>query len=282
MADENRFPRDESLGQGPLRFAPENERTISDQIAALNEKEKLCYDSLVAKWKEEYPDKPFSEDYVLRFARCSPGTEKFNEKSALKVMRRFDRRYLDLKATKLEAQLLSKTLFPIPGLTTKGGHDLFYMRPSRYFPKKTSTELIIDNLAYCMTTMVEKEKACTEGIGFLANMDDWKFENFSVDYCFQFMKMLQGRVPVRVRLFLIVNPPGWFGKIWAIMKPMLAKDFRQKVFMIKQEALSDHLMQDFEELLCDDIAVGKAKTDDIVSDFVKYRKFVEDKRSIGM
>eukprot|EP00957_Ditylum_brightwellii_P192493 14656319-Ditylum_brightwellii.AAC.1 len=64
--------------------------------------------------------------------------------------------------------------------------------------------------------MVEEEKSCTEGIGFLANMADWHFSNFS------------GRVPVRVRLFLIVNPPSWFGKIWKIMRPMLSDDFAKK------------------------------------------------------
>lgn len=30
-------------------------------------------------------------------------------------------------------------------------------------------------------------------------------QNFGVNYCYQFMMMLQGRIPVRVRLFLIVD-----------------------------------------------------------------------------
>lgn len=37
----------------------------------------------------------------------------------------------------------------------------------------------------------------------------WKMKNFSVSYCYQFMMMLQGRIPVRVRLFLIVNRTLW-------------------------------------------------------------------------
>jgi hypothetical protein len=53
------------------------------------------------------------------------------------------------------------------------------MRPSRYYPKKTPTKDVIDNLAYCMGTMVEKERACIDGIGFIANMTDWKLENVS-------------------------------------------------------------------------------------------------------
>ena len=149
------------------------------------------------------------------------------------------------------------------------------MKPARYFPNKTSTEEIIDNLAYCMETMVEKEKACTEGIGFLANMDDWKMANFSVNYCYQFMMMLQGRVPVRVRLFLIVNPPGWFDAIWTIMKPMLAPDFRKKVHMIPQTQLVDFLAAGYEEFLPDDVTGGKADTEQMVKDFVTFRKRYE-------
>lgn len=149
------------------------------------------------------------------------------------------------------------------------------MRPSRYFPKQTATEQIIDNLAYCMGVMTEKEKACTEGIGFVAYMNDWHMENFSVSYCYQFMMMLQGRVPVRVRQFLIVNPPGWFGKIWNIMKPMLAADFRKKVCMIPESALSQYLEAGYEKYLSDDMHSGTVDTSQMVKDFVTYRKRVE-------
>lgn len=126
-----------------------------------------------------------------------------------------------------------------------------------------------------MSTMTEKEKACSEGIGFMAYMNDWKMQNFSVSYCLQFMQLLQGRIPVRVRMFLIVNPPGWFGKIWAIMKPMLASDFRKKVHMIQESDLKNFLAEGFESVLPDDVACGKASTADIVKDFVEYRMSVE-------
>lgn len=83
--------------------------------------------------------------------------------------------------------------------------------PARYFPSKTSTQEIIDNLAYSMNYMCDSSEKCSaEGIGFMAYMNDWKMTNFSVMYCYQFMMMLQGRIPVRVRMFLIVNPPSWF------------------------------------------------------------------------
>ena len=150
------------------------------------------------------------------------------------------------------------------------------MKPSRYFPRESSTDDIIDNLAYAMTTMVEsKEHACKQGIGFVANMDNWTMKNFSIDYCFQFMMMLQGRIPVRVRLFLIVNPPGWFDKIWKIMKPMLASDFRKHVHMIDESELGTYLEKGFEASLPNEFPSGEANTDELVSDFIRYRKYAE-------
>lgn len=260
---------------GPVRFAPKGERSIQEQIDSLEPSERECFDNLKKKWEDKHPDEPFPDAMYLRFARCSPGAKKFNESASWKVMKKFDRRYLTLKAADIEDQLLSKTLFPVPGLKSKEGHDVFYMRPSRYVPKETSVRAIIDNLAYCMNTMAEKEKACTEGIGFLANMNDWSMHNFDVNYCYQFMMMLQGRVPVRVRMFLIVNPPGWFGKIWTIMKPMLAADFRKKVHVVTESDMYEFLMDGAAEFVPDDMATGKASTDAIVKDFVAYRKQVE-------
>mmetsp|Transcript_21262 Transcript_21262/g.32706 ORF Transcript_21262/g.32706 Transcript_21262/m.32706 type:complete len:295 (-) Transcript_21262:117-1001(-) len=263
------------LGDGPGRFFPVGERSLKEQIESLTDKEKECFDKLKAySKKKEYG---FSDEMILRFARCSPGAEKFKYEESKKVMKKFDTRYLNLRAANptMEKQLLSKTLFPVPGLKCSQGFDVFYMKPNRYFPKKTSTGEIIDNLAYCMNTMVEKEKACKDGIAFMANMDDWKMTNFSVSYCSQFMMMLQGRVPVRVRLFLIVNPPSWFDVVWKIMKPMLAADFRKKVHVIPSTELSEHLMKDYLEYLPDDMEGGKLSTEDICKDFVAYRKFVE-------
>jgi len=265
---------------GPERFAPsKDERTIQEQIASLTTEEKECFDNLKAKWNKGTSDDSYQLDdkMILRFAYCSPGSEKFNEKASWKVMGKFDRQFLKLKAVDLEQQLLSKTLFPTPGLKTlEGGHDVFYMRPSRYFPKETPTEVIVNNLGYCMTSMQDgNEKNTREGIGFVANMQDWKMQNFSFDYCLQFMNMLQGKIPVRVRMFLIVNPPGWFGTIWSIMKPMLSEDFRKKVNVIPETELSNYLSEGFEDFLPDELGGGRASTDDIVKDFVAYRKSIE-------
>jgi hypothetical protein len=93
---------------GPQRFAPTGERPIEEQIGSLTTAERECFDNLTTKWAKKYPEQPFTDQMILRFARCSPGTEKFNEKASWKVMKKFDRKYLDLKAAGIEDQLLSK------------------------------------------------------------------------------------------------------------------------------------------------------------------------------
>ena len=270
-----------ALGDGPMRFAPTDERTTAEQIAALSGEEKACFDELKERWNKKDRGHKYSDAMILRFARCSPGPKKFAVEPAFKVMKSFNPRYLELSAEKLEAQLMTKTLFVLPHLKSKDSHDVFYMKPARYWPKVTSTEQIIDNLVYCMESMVEKQKSCEEGIAFLANMNDWGFSNFSVSYCHQFMMTLQGRVPVRVRMFLIVNPPSWFGKIWNIMKPMLASDFRKKVHMIPETELHNFLAGDFKKDLPDDLECGGADTEGLVKDYVAYRKYIEAAKSNG-
>jgi hypothetical protein len=150
------------------------------------------------------------------------------------------------------------------------------MRPSRYFPRETTVKEIIDNQCYVMSTMMEQERNARNGIGFIANMNNWQFVNFEVKYCFCFMMALQNcAVPTKITHFLIVNPPSWFGKIWAIMKTMLAPSFQRKVKMIPDSYLRLYLKPGFEEFLPNEMECGRANMDDIVNQFIADRKKVE-------
>ena len=153
---------------------------------------------------------------------------------------------------------------------------MFYMRPARYLPGVTTTKAIIDNLCYVMNFMLENEHAQEEGIGFIACMDEWKMKNFEVNYCYQFMMSLQGfMVPVKTQLFLIVNPPTWFGVIWRIMKPMLAPSFRTRVKICNESKIAKYLASDFAMHLPDDMSTRQVPTVAIVQDFISYRRHLE-------
>jgi hypothetical protein len=169
-----------ALGPGPMRFAPEiKERTIRAQLNDLTPEQRDCFNTLKTKWEQRRPEEPFSDEMILRFARCSP-TKPFDSNSAWKVMKKYSRRYERLNSHKMERQLLTKTAFPLPGMKTKNGESVFYMRPSRYIDGKTPTHTVIDNLVYVVNTMIEREKCCTEGVGFIANMDGWNTQNVSL------------------------------------------------------------------------------------------------------
>lgn len=298
-------------GSSPLPAVP-TERPIEEQMKSLSITERNCVQQLKQKWESRKSRTPLSTDLYLRMARNSPG-KPFVFHAAWKVMKKMDSRYFTLSITQLEEQINKRILFPAPGLQDKQGHDsefldscicvcvcsvcvflslcltcfllflqVFYMRPSRFIPKTMSINYLMDNLVYVMNCLNEKERNCKNGIGLVANMTDWKMINFSVSYWHRFMATLQGRKsPTRIKLFLLVNPPSWFNKIWLVMKPMMSDDFRKRVHMISFHALKYHLKKGYEVALPDDIHSGRADTDAIIKSFIEERKKVESTRILS-
>ena len=269
------------LGEGPMRFGPVRQECsvqVEAQQRKLSEENIYAFARVKAEWetmqrKKEGKQKHFTNEQILRIVIfCS-----FDVKRSLTLMKRNDPRHFNLSAISLQSQLETQTLFPCPGLKTSKGSSVFYMRPSRYFPKETPVSLIIDNLVFVMDKLaLQKKHKTQQGISFLANMEGWTMSNFSYDYCLKFMHGLQGRnFPAKVDLFLILNPPAWFGKVWAIMKPMLSTSFRKKVYMINDDELPFFMQLDYEKFLPDDVWGGQVKTDELVRDFVLFHQALE-------
>jgi hypothetical protein len=265
------------LGEGPLRFGPvHKESPLRDQF--LNNPRGAAglsiFASLCAHWSQasESKKKIYTDTQIFRILRFT----KFNEHRALGLMKRTDPRRFNLSAFDQLDQLETKTLFPLPGLMSVGGSYCFYMRPCRYDPRHTRTSIIIDNLIYVMETYAHRDIELDTGIAFIANMNDWTMDNFATEYCFKFMQALQGRTfPAKVNLFLIVNPPSWFGKIWNIMKGMLSAKFQRRVHMVLENELPFFLKKGFEKFLPTEFVIGQANTDDIVEDFIAYQQAME-------
>ncbi len=151
------------------------------------------------------------------------------------------------------------------------------MRPSRFYPRKTSTKFVLDNLAYVLLSMAERELPSSYGVCFIADMTDWTMENYSSEYWAELMKMLQGGIPVKVSSFLIVNPPGWFGTILKVNKSLFTPSFARKVKTIEDKELSNYLVKGFESYLPTGFGGGRANKDDIVGDFITSRLTIERK-----
>eukprot|EP00529_Nitzschia_sp_RCC80_P024559 CAMPEP_0113457488 /NCGR_PEP_ID=MMETSP0014_2-20120614/9436_1 /TAXON_ID=2857 /ORGANISM="Nitzschia sp." /LENGTH=453 /DNA_ID=CAMNT_0000348989 /DNA_START=134 /DNA_END=1495 /DNA_ORIENTATION=- /assembly_acc=CAM_ASM_000159 len=290
-------------GTGPLRFGPVPTYgvTIQDQLMQLVSQQKqiskrktknpadvpdeqvvLDFAHVSAQWEmSNTKGKKFTQEQILRcFLFCN-----YDQQKTITLLKKTDPGRFNLAASRLKEQLLSKTLFPLPGLKyrktkfAEGGSKVFYMRPSRYDPRKTPTSMIIDNLVYAMDTLSRTQPLGSQGrgIAFIANMDGWKMDqHFSVNYCLQFMLTLQGkRFPAKVDMFLIVDPPNWFDKTWTIMKAMLSPTFQRKVHMIPQKDLGKYLQKGYERYLPDELETGKCPTEDLVKDFVSYQYEME-------
>jgi len=278
---------DAVLGEGPLRFGPPcYQPDFMTQFRSLCQKNphlvtayaatKVEYDDWTSSRQGHKANKDFTDAEILRVVQYC----KYNESKAAQMLKKTDPRYLRVSSQDLEEQLMTKTLFPLdPSLTTKDGQSVFYMRPSRYFPKQHPTRAVISNLMYVMNSVYQRTGTYDDenhGMAFVANTNDWTWENFSTDYCLKFMQGLQGMLgPLNVDLFLIVNPPSWFNKVWKLMKPMLSSSFRRKVHMIPETKLHKYLAPGYEKYLPDEFATGKCRTDQLVLDFVEYRMALE-------
>lgn len=266
------------LGRGPMRFGPvRQECSVQVEVAKrqLSPEQIRTFANIQAEWEtahsKEAQKKEFTSSQVLRIAIfCA-----FDKRRSLKMMHSIDPRHFNLSAFELGGQLRTRTLFPCPGLKTREGYDVFYMRPSRYYPKETPTSLVIDNLVFVMDKMVRSTDP-TKGIAFLANMEDWTMSNFSIEYCRKFMYYLQGRAfPATVELFLILNPPSWFDKVWVVMKTMMSPTFCRKVRMINNDQLFSYMDIDFEEYLPDEVRGGDVDTGNLARDFAVYHQALE-------
>lgn len=152
----------------------------------------------------------FTQEQIFQVAAY----KNFSVGKAFRLLKKMDPRYMNTTIQQIESQLNTHTLFPLPpDLRAPAVDAFFYMRPARYHPLETPTSTIIANLIYVMNSIYQRHRDYeNHKIGFIANMNDWTMEHFSVDYCFQFMQGLQGRLaPVNVDMFLIVNR-----KLWSI------------------------------------------------------------------
>ncbi|KAL3936758.1 MAG: hypothetical protein SGBAC_007995 [Bacillariaceae sp.] len=215
-----------------------------------------------------------SDDIIFRFA-CFHDFEYWEAFVGLQEYDANRRLHLRMDG-ELLTQFQTKTIFPLPGLKTKDYRcNVFYMRPSRYIPAEMSTSNVVDNLCFVLNDLSQTKEECQNGVAFIANMKGWTMKNFSHDYCFQFMQALQGKqVPTKVELFLIVNPPAWFGRVWKVVRPMLSKSFSRKVHIIKEHRLGEFLMPGYEKFLPDEFSCGYKDAAEICEDYedLKYHE----------
>ena len=254
-------------------------RPIAEQIASLDERQAQCFAELKAYWEEQRKKKPsrleYSDEMILLFARCSPGNVKFNAKASRGPMLNFSKwasraGLYNLTIQDVRYQLETECL-SIPGVRDVDGNLVLYMKPALYTPKKDSLDELMRSLIYLLQRMTEDEHCATVGLTFMANMEGWGWSNWSVNYARNFFNVMMGRFPQRVRRFLIVNPPGWFGAVWAMIRQMISSEFAAKVAMPKREGVTEFLAED----ALPTVMGGKVDYSDQLQKFIRHRYKVE-------
>ena len=255
------------MGEGPAMFGP-----VQTEIKVGTKRNLDVFEQFKRTCNSSGLSNGYTNAQILRTLQFTG----FNERQSVRLLKRMDSRYFNMTAQELEKQLMTKTIFPLPGVASQAAQDFCYMRPSRFFPNITSTSTLIANLTYVLDSIYERHRDPTRTVGLIANMNDWKMENFSLDCTLKFMEVLQGNAgPNQVDLFLIVNPPTSFRNVWKKLKPRLQPSFRERVCLISEYDLGTFLDSGYEEHLPSELSLGSANADELVRNFVCFRMFVE-------
>ncbi|KAJ3083745.1 hypothetical protein HDU99_006632 [Rhizoclosmatium hyalinum] len=125
--------------------------------------------------------------------------------------------------------LLTGILQSLPGCEDVDSLPVVYMRPNKYYPNQIPWQHVVNALVYLLeVTTGEQEKAAKYGFTFVCDMQDWGWSNFGTTYAAQFFSILSGRFPVRIRKFVLVNPPSLFPMVWKLIKPMMGEELASK------------------------------------------------------
>jgi len=170
-------------------------------------------------------------------------------------------------------------LFPLSGLKTKRENsEVCYFRPSRFAPQVNNTALLIKNMCYVLNDLSSTKEQCQNGVTFLANMKSYSTKLYDEHFWLELLHVLQGNViPTKISLFLILNPPTWFGRFWKciVLKANMSPEFYKKVRVIESEDLVDYFHEGYRSYLPEDAGHGWRETSEIVEDYIDRRLFID-------
>mmetsp|Transcript_24922 Transcript_24922/g.61297 ORF Transcript_24922/g.61297 Transcript_24922/m.61297 type:complete len:307 (-) Transcript_24922:1722-2642(-) len=184
--------------------------------------------------------------------------------------------YLEMEGELMRFFIQSMVFFPLPGLKSrKTGSEVFYFRPSRYFPTSRNNHLLLDNICYVLNDMSKSIDQCRNGVVMLVNMDGYSMKNFHNDTQMKMTRITEGQViPTRIVDILIVNPPKFFKRLWKVVKPAFSSTYKRRIHIIKNEKLGNYLVDDYQEYLPDEF-MGWRSTQEMAIDYCDKKRYEE-------
>jgi len=239
--------------------------------------EKQCYRQL-KKWCWE-SGVSYEDSLIQRFA-CY---YKYNlEAIKVALEQNQDNHLLRLQMRgSLLRQFDKCALFPLTGLKTKKeGSEVVYFRPSRFNPHTEDPSLLIKNLCYVLNDLSSTEEQCRKGVAFVANMNSFSTKHYDKEFWLELLDVLQGNVvPTTISLFLILDPPTWFGRIWRQMKSHMSPEFAKKVRLTEAEDLPEYFPDGYQFSFPNCVPGCWRKKSEMVEDYVDRRIFLDKQAS---
>lgn len=225
------------------------------------------------------PATSLPEDMVLR-ASMARG---FDVEATLEMLRRMETRYWDpslATARRLEKDLRSGAVVPLPFLRTAVSNDVVYFAPHKLSGERGTTAGAVQIMTYALNAVYERHRSSKRRICVLVNLKDWKYDkHFRLDAWMAWMDVWQGRLgPVRASQVLIVHASDDFIKrAWNMCKTMCQGNYASRVhFLESEQALGEYLTtESFQECLPDEFESGSVPTGRLVRDFLRYRITLE-------
>lgn len=265
------------LGDGPLRFGPVR-RIVSvahetERLELSNKQISTLVEVIVGwqtRYKKQAEKKRYTHEQMMRVVLFC----KFNEKKAISMLYRSSPRYFNTSALDkgISELLETKFFFPCPKLKTIEGHRVLYHKPSMVV--KSKVRHVVEYFMYILGNMQMQEPG--KEITLLANMEGYRIEHYRMDVGRTILAACRGKMfPAKISKILIVDPPVFFPKIWKLLQPLMPSSYASKFHFVKSEKLSKFFPEGFEEDLPNDMKGGLEDTDELLSDYVKFRRNVD-------
>lgn len=125
--------------------------------------------------------------------------------------------------------------------TKPGGRPVLMMQPALFYPTSRSKTLDALRTLYYLTQVMlapldDNERA--RGYVFLADLNGWTMENFSVDYASRWFRAMMS-LPCKIHAFVVVSAPSFFPRIFAIISKFMSASFRSRWLFVQPKDLPE-------------------------------------------
>lgn len=119
------------------------------------------------------------------------------------------------------------------------------MHYAQFFPKNyESSAVLFKAFLYIFNIISQDLNVARNGITFVGYMNNFGWQNFSIDIETIAMELLQNVYPMRLRGAYMVDAPMIIGVIMKIMKPLMSKKMRDRMFIVTKDEFSSKVKLD--------------------------------------